>query len=121
FGDISTKCVGKGHHQEGISRQERASVKVDKKYLLQRSGELRREYSFADKFLSTLVANKILHLESLFTFSDVFLHLYRHLNSSAKMMILVVFTPSNDPDMHLDFKPTSKLESSGLSLKGVVE
>lgn len=30
-------------------------------------------------------------------------------------------TVPNEPDTHDDFKPTNKLESSGLSLKDVVE
>ena len=30
-------------------------------------------------------------------------------------------TLSNDPDTHEDFKPTSKLENSGLTTKDVVE
>ncbi|KAI8002738.1 hypothetical protein LOK49_LG08G02270 [Camellia lanceoleosa] len=30
-------------------------------------------------------------------------------------------TMPNDPDIHKDFRPTNKLESSGLSLKDIVE
>lgn len=30
-------------------------------------------------------------------------------------------TVPNDPDTHEDFQPNNKLESSGMSLKGIVE
>ncbi|PON33592.1 hypothetical protein PanWU01x14_351610, partial [Parasponia andersonii] len=43
-----------------------------KKYILRQSGLLHQEYLFADKLLSTLIADEILHRESLLTFGDAF-------------------------------------------------